>query len=208
MSFETVFTFAVERHRRRHNPIGYVDYQSYKPWLRDEFCFRCVYCLWRETWCADGDGSFGVDHFHPRTTHPDEVNEYPNLFYVCCRCNSLKQDCPLPVSPCAEGWGNHLQFVGDGTIRGLTIEGEQTIEVCRLNRPMLVDARRRMMRLLNHLANMGTKDSSAMLRDYLGFPVNLPALSRLHPPGGNTLAEGIRESYYEKSRRGELLETY
>ena len=41
------FTYPRSRHIRRHGPHGYRDYRSYKPWLRDEFAFRCVYCLWR-----------------------------------------------------------------------------------------------------------------------------------------------------------------
>ena len=53
---DAVFVYPVERHVRRHGPLGYSDYQSFKPWLRDEFRFRCCYCLWRETWCADGAG--------------------------------------------------------------------------------------------------------------------------------------------------------
>lgn len=35
---------------RRHGPVGYLDYSSFRPWLRDEFGFRCVYCLRREQW--------------------------------------------------------------------------------------------------------------------------------------------------------------
>jgi hypothetical protein len=49
------FIYPHHPHVRRHSPRGYRDYRSYKPWLRDEFDFRCVYCLWRERWCADGD---------------------------------------------------------------------------------------------------------------------------------------------------------
>jgi len=33
---------------RRHGPRGYLDYTSFKAWLRDEFTFRCVYCLTSE----------------------------------------------------------------------------------------------------------------------------------------------------------------
>src|SRR5436309_202187 len=39
------FAYPHEAHQRRHGPAGYTNYQSYKPWLRDEFAFRCVYCL-------------------------------------------------------------------------------------------------------------------------------------------------------------------
>jgi hypothetical protein len=50
-----VFDYPVGTHVRRHGPQGYLDYKHYKPWLRDEFSFRCVYCLCRETWFPDGD---------------------------------------------------------------------------------------------------------------------------------------------------------
>jgi hypothetical protein len=50
----TVFDYPSLPHARRHGPQGYADYKHYKPWLRDEFSFRCVYCLCRETWLPDG----------------------------------------------------------------------------------------------------------------------------------------------------------
>lgn len=39
------FTYPRRPHVRRHGPRGYRAYQSYKPWLRDAFEFRWVYCL-------------------------------------------------------------------------------------------------------------------------------------------------------------------
>ena len=42
------FEYPSSPHRRRHGPLGYADYASFRPWLRDEFSFRCVYCLLRE----------------------------------------------------------------------------------------------------------------------------------------------------------------
>lgn len=58
-----VWAYPATPHVRRHGPLGYKDYQSFKPWLRDEFTFRCVYCLLRERWFASfGSGLFGVDH--------------------------------------------------------------------------------------------------------------------------------------------------
>jgi hypothetical protein len=75
MNPEPVFAFPAKRHQRRHGPLGYVDYKSLKPWLRDEFTFRCAYCLWRENWCADGDGSFGVDHLRPPAIPAERRNE-------------------------------------------------------------------------------------------------------------------------------------
>jgi hypothetical protein len=94
-----LFDYPSQIHVRKHGPKGYRDAGSFKPWLRDEFAFRCVYCLWRETWCQDGDESFSVEHFAPRSTHPDQACEYDNLLYACCRCNSLKREVSLAFDP-------------------------------------------------------------------------------------------------------------
>ncbi len=208
MTHGQVLEYPTVRHERLHGPLGYADYKSFKPWLRDEFRFRCVYCLWREVWCADGDGSFGIDHVRSRASHPEEGSDYDNLVYACCRCNSVKQDNPLPVDPCEEGWGKHLQTIPDGTVRGITALGWQTIEICRLNRAALVQARRRMRQLLQELDASGTEEAKSLLREYLSFPTNLPVLSQLHPPSGNARPNGIVASHHERRKRGELPQTY
>jgi hypothetical protein len=74
---------------RRHGPTGYADYQSYRPWLRDEFTFRCVYCLIREQW-GRVTGEFDLDHFLPQASHPDKGADY--LLYACRPCNLRKRD--------------------------------------------------------------------------------------------------------------------
>src|SRR5713101_4457496 len=60
------FIFADAPHVRKHGPGGYERYQTYKDWLRDEFTFRCVYCLERERWYPSGHAGFGVDHVKPK----------------------------------------------------------------------------------------------------------------------------------------------
>ncbi len=52
-------------HERRHGPTGYADHITYRPWLRDEFTFRCVYCLLREQW-GRVMSEFDVEHFQAR----------------------------------------------------------------------------------------------------------------------------------------------
>ena len=44
------FNYPETPHTRRHGPQGYAGYDSFRPWLRDEFSFCCVYCLVREQW--------------------------------------------------------------------------------------------------------------------------------------------------------------
>ncbi len=39
------FSYPAGAHVRRHGPQGYAEYANYRPWLRDEFTFRCAYWL-------------------------------------------------------------------------------------------------------------------------------------------------------------------
>ena len=59
-----MFDYPESRSERIHGPAGYATYESFRPWLRDEFTFRCVYCLKRETW-GQVTGEFELDHFQP-----------------------------------------------------------------------------------------------------------------------------------------------
>jgi 5-methylcytosine-specific restriction endonuclease McrA len=79
------------RAERRHSPSGYASYERYRPWLRDEFDFRCVYCLKRET-RGQVTGEFDLDHFEPQSLNPRRQLDYLNLVYACRRCNSVKRD--------------------------------------------------------------------------------------------------------------------
>jgi len=56
---------------RKHGPQGYRVYESFKPWLRDDFSFRCVYCLCRERWFPDGEAAFSVDHMEMLSSRED-----------------------------------------------------------------------------------------------------------------------------------------
>ena len=205
---ERAFEYRNNRRERLHGPVGYVDYKSFKPWLRDDFQFCCVYCLWRETWCPDGDAWFGIDHDFSRASRPEQRGEYDNLVYSCNGCNSVKRDKSLPLDPCEDRWGNHLRDIPDGTVEAITETGQRCKSVCGINRPLLVEARRRMRQLLRELSEMRTRAANSLLRDLLSYPRELPVLSRLHPPGGNSRPEGIAASHYERRKRGELPETY
>lgn len=203
-----VFRYSNRPHIRRHGPRGYRDYHSYKPWLRDEFDFGCVYCLWRERWCADGDHAFGVDHVFPQTIHPQQIHDDENLVYACNGCNAFKQDVAIVVNPCEEGFGHHLEIQPDGRVQALTARGAEQIALCRLNRPRLLESRRMMMETLRLLESSPKEEARELLQFLRGFPDNLPRLSGLRPPDGNVRPESVVHSYDEKRRRGELPATY
>lgn len=87
-----LFDYPVIPHLRRHGPRGYTNYESFKPWLRDEFTFQCAYYLIRERWYPNGYRAYSVEHLIPQITDPKRTLDYDNLIYACLRCNSLRQD--------------------------------------------------------------------------------------------------------------------
>lgn len=193
---------------RRHGPLGYSDPQRYKPWLRDEFCFRCVYCLCRERWCPDGDDAFSVEHFRPRVSAPGEICDYDNLLYSCCRCNAAKRDLTDLLDPAKVSLAEHLEIAEDGTIHSLSEEGKVLIKVCQLDRANLTAFRRGIYEILRALNDLSDDVRGQILRRYFGFPANLPRLSIFRPPNGNFRPQGIETSFYERRRRRELAEYF
>ena len=68
-----IFDYPEPQEQRRHGPANYAAYESYRPWLRDEFDFRCVYCLKRETW-GQVTFEFELDHFEPQSLNPQTLS--------------------------------------------------------------------------------------------------------------------------------------
>lgn len=207
-AIHNVFQYPAFPQTRKHGPRGYSDYTSYKPWLRDDFLFRCAYCLTRERWRPDGQEGFSVDHFNAQSLFPQWRGDYNNLFYACCSCNAARREIPLPLAPSSQPLGAHLRIGDDGMVEPLTLEGAQFIAICHLNRPAMAAYRRRFLRLIDTLASNPTPQTDAALKELLGFPDNLPDLAAKRPPQGNARPEGLIGSCFERRRRSELPETY
>ncbi len=205
---QEVFAYPVESLSRKHGPAGYKNYQSYKPWLRDEFAFRCVYCLSRERWTPDGQNAFSCDHVEPQSAAPERILDYENLVYACCSCNSCRQDLPLPLDPTAGALGAHLKVSETGEVIAEGPEGEKFIGLCQLNRPVLVDFRRRLIRLMDLLDGELSEDDRLAIIDFLRYPDDLPDLSKLQPPGKNSKVDSEKESCFARQALGELTEVY
>jgi hypothetical protein len=203
---DTLFAYPVEPHVRRHGPSGYTVYSTYKPWLRDEFCFRCVYCLFRERWFPNGEAAFSVDHIEPQAHAAELICEYTNLVYACLTCNSIRRDLPV-LDPCTVGYGALLRVRNDGTIEGLQPAGQELIQALALNRRGLRDWRCNYFALLARIRR-ARKDRQADLVRWFGYPDDLPDLAGQRPPGGNDRPDGIHSSHRERRARGELPGTY
>ena len=198
----TVFDYPTTAHVRRHGPFGYQDYASYRDWLRDEFSFRCVYCLKRELW-GELLAAFHLDHFVPQSHDPTKALEYDNLVYVCASCNALKADLLVP-DPCRIAYGRCIRVNDDGTIDAMNEEGERLIDKLRLDSP---DRTRFRRRILDTLRSFVRNDERALLVSWTRYPEDLPDLRRKHEPG-NRRPEGREQCCLARRERGELPETY
>src|SRR4051794_14515518 len=89
------FDYPDQPHVRQHGPQGYAQVDSYRPWLRDEFSFRCIYCLDREKW-QNHLGKFALEHFLPLSRHAEQELNYDNLVYACVSCNLIKAEGEVP----------------------------------------------------------------------------------------------------------------
>jgi hypothetical protein len=206
-SGQTVFGYPDAAHVRRHGPQGYVDDEHYKPWLRDEFTFRCLYCRCREVWFPDGDRNFSVEHVQPTSLAPEGLSNYDTLIYASCQCNAARKAILLPLDPGSD-LHRHVEVLPDGTIRGLTPIGEDFIRICRLDHPNLTTFRRLILDTLTFLHRKRDHAAAELCRRYLGYPANLPDLAALKPPGGNSRPKGIDESAFARRGRGELPDVY
>jgi hypothetical protein len=193
--------------RRRHGPDGYTDYRKFKPWLRDEFVFRCVYCLIRERRLPWGADDLGVDHWKAKSRHPEAICQYENLLYACNHCNTAKADAWVPLHPVETWLGAHVEVREDGWVDGLTEEGKQFARILRMNRASLVAFRRDLLARLRILSASDDPEAQAAVHQCLSFPEDLPDL-RLSPPPRNTRPGGVGHCYYVLRERGDLPEMY
>lgn len=199
------YEYPTKRHARRHGPSGWNDYQRYREWLRDEFSFRCVYCLEREVW-RDMRQKMHIDHFQPQAIRKELKCQYTNLLYACPACNSKKSDTVLP-DPCQAVLADCLIVHDDGRIEAKNKSpiGQILIDELALDDPRTVDRRRLLIGTLLTLA----KYDWPSFTEWMKFPENLPDLnSKENRPTTNSKPEGVAESFFERKRRGDLPEVY
>ncbi len=201
------FTYPNTPHVRRHAPAGYTDYSSFKPWLRDEFVFRCVFCLVRERMYPNGQDAFSVEHLFPRSTHLHLTCVYTNLVYACLKCNSNKSDQGPVIDPCQSAYGNHLVVARNGTIQGTTQDGRRLIRLLRLDRDELSEFRGRAMRLVRKATRDPKRDWARDVLAWLTYPADIPDLRSCRPTS-NGLPGGVQQCYFAVREQGLLPQRY
>jgi HNH endonuclease len=196
------FDYPGQAIRRRHDPHGYVDVTSFRPWLRDEFVFRCVYCLRRERWEPDAS-VFEIDHIRPTSRFPALAVIYDNLVYSCTACNSAKSGQEVP-DPTRVFIASKVTVERDGRLTPHDPEARRLILELDLNDPEFVLWRFRMIQIVE----LAARHEPALYHSLLAYPDSLPNLSVLRPPGGNSRPEGVEQSHFRRRERGELAATY
>jgi hypothetical protein len=194
------FAYPGSIHVRRHGPFGYLRHEAYRQWLRDEFCFRCVYCLNRELW-GRRRGAWDIDHFLPQSVYPDGRLEYDNLVYACCRCNAMKGNRCIP-DPSTVAFGLCVSVAEDGTIHALNDQGKRLIRVLRLDDDEHNKWRSKLIKTMRVLTA-----HPSLLREWMGFPADLFDL-RKSKPVGNARPQGCDNCFFVMRDRGELPEIY
>lgn len=196
-----IFDYPESRSERIHGPEGYAAYKSFRPWLRDEFTFRCAYCLKRETW-GQVTSEFDLDHFQPQMLVPTLRLDYLNLLYACRRCNSVKLDQPVDAPQTILSSPSVIIYP-DGTMASDQSRARRLIQQLDLNSPMLKKWRVMWMRIVD----LAQQQDISLYQQLAGFPEDLPDLKRLRPPA-NSRPESIEVSWHAKRQRGQLPETY
>ena len=139
---------------RRETPPELSRYQGYKPYLRRDFYYSCVYCTVHEN-DLQGWRYFDVEHFRPKSlpqfSHLEVV--YSNLLYACSICNTYKSndwpsDDPINdgrgyLDPCEHDYDDHFAIVSEVEIKGRSGVGQYMVEHLHLNRVQLQNLRRR-----------------------------------------------------------------
>lgn len=202
-----IFKYPDKRLARRHGPSGYRDYASYKPWLRDDFTFTCIFCLVRERWYPNGHAAFSVEHLAPKVLG-QSVLDYDNLLYSCLQCNSLKRALTGILDPCKEGYGAHIVIHDDGAAFATTKRGSILIDTFRLNDGQRVRFRREFLEQFEFLSRTSHDlKARALFSSFFGFPRDLPDLRKNKPPK-NSRPHGVNTCYFVQRELGLLPGTY
>ncbi len=92
------------------------DYKQYKSFLEKDFNERCGYTDCHQFWFG-GKRNFQIDHFKPKSIHPELETKYFNLVYCCSYVNRAKSnDAGKYIDPCNSDYNQHFYRDSFGNI--------------------------------------------------------------------------------------------
>lgn len=122
--------------------------------------------------------------------------------YSCSSCNSANGDLKIP-DPSKFPLANAVRVHEDSSLEPQTLEAERIVHLLGLNEA----DDRKFRRLWIGVVRLAAQVDVNLFLQLMGFPVDLPILSRLWPPT-NSRPEGVKTSWFAKRVWGELPETY
>jgi HNH endonuclease len=144
-----LFHYPKTIHNRTLAPRPFVNYQTYKKYLRIEFKATCVYCRMPDRFSEKN--YYAVEHYKPKKKFPELKAEYSNLFYACGTCNTWKgefwpSDEQIAANifvpnPCDYRMYDHLRSHSNGTVTAATQAGKWTVDLLCLNEPLQIEKR-------------------------------------------------------------------
>lgn len=181
---------------RKHAPSYPTQWKPYLDWLRDEFDFRCVYCLQRERW-GKRRAVFAIDHIVPREAGGAPF-DYCNLAYACASCNSAKSDSIVP-HPEQHAYGKCVEVDGEGRIHPKNRVGKWLIRELRLDDVENTEFRRDRIYELKSLL----KTDREQFDRVMSYPDDLPNLRSKSPPK-NAKPDSWKQSHHAKGDAGKI----
>lgn len=198
------FDYPDQPHKYRHGPGGYSSYSQFRPWVRDEYEYRCVYCLFRERWCPIL--KLHLDHFVAQAVDSSKKGAYRNLVYACPTCNTTKSHHRIP-NPVRVLTRDSVTVNEDGTIDCHTTQAQKIVRKLGLDSPEYNEWRRLMIDIVAMAAATKTGKHKDLFKNLMGYPDNLPDLGR-KTPASNSRRKGVTECAFERKKRGELPDVY
>ncbi len=159
---------------RRHAPVYENQWEPYRDWLRDEFEFRCAYCLRRERWIGRY-ANFDIDHIVSRKNGGAAL-DYGNLAYACHRCNLAKGKKQVP-HPEKVAYGACVEVDDEGNIRWRNRQGRLLVRSVRLDEPEITNLRKKELSYLRNLF----RHEPEHFREHMSDPDDLPDLKNKNP---------------------------
>jgi hypothetical protein len=102
--------------KRTYNGKELSDYRLYKNFLAKDFNQRCGYTDCNDFWFG-GKRNFQIDHFKPKSKHPELEKDYSNLVYSCSYVNRAKSDdLGNYIDPCDIDYNEHFHRDSNGNI--------------------------------------------------------------------------------------------
>jgi hypothetical protein len=92
------------------------NYRLYKDFLAKDFNKRCGYTDCDQFWFG-GKRNFQIDHFKPKSIHPELERSYSNLVYSCSYVNRAKSNIIGDfIDPCDTDYNEHFYRDNFGNI--------------------------------------------------------------------------------------------